>query len=59
MKDLIIVGASGFGRELTQYIEDINYANDVKQWNLLGYIDDNPDALEGISHDYRDRKSVV
>ena len=51
MKDLIIVGAGGFGRELAQIIEDINQAE--KTWNVLGYIDDNPDALEGYPTDYR------
>lgn len=47
MQDLIIVGASGFGREILQYIEDINA---VKQtWNFIGFIDDNTRALDGIS----------
>lgn len=47
MQDIIIVGASGFGREILQYIEDINIINPI--WNFLGFIDDNPKALEGIS----------
>ena len=50
MKDIIIVGASGFGREIVQYIEDINEAHPT--WNILGFIDDNPNALEGVEHDY-------
>ena len=39
MKDLIIVGASGFGREVAWLVERIN--KEKKQWNLLGFIDDN------------------
>lgn len=53
MKDLIIVGASGFGREVAQYIEDINTAKQVTEWNLLGFIDDNPHVLDGIGHGYK------
>ncbi len=48
MRDLIIVGASGFGREVAQYVEDINQCSPT--WNLLGYIDDNLEALDGIGH---------
>ena len=38
MKDLVIIGAGGFGREVAWLVEDIN-ANDL-QWNLIGYIDE-------------------
>lgn len=51
MKDLIIVGASGFGREITQYIEDINLITPT--WNVLGFIDDNLDALNGFGYEYK------
>lgn len=51
MKDIIIVGASGFGRELVQWIEDINKVDN--QWNILGFIDDNLNALDGIQSDYK------
>lgn len=50
MKNLIIVGASGFGRELVQWIEDINRI--TPEWNILGFIDDNLRALEGYKCDY-------
>lgn len=50
MKNLIIIGASGFGREMAQYIEDINESRPLPEWNLLGFIDDNPHALDGIEH---------
>ena len=41
MKDLIIIGASGFGRETAWLVERIN--NVSPTWNLLGFIDDNDD----------------
>lgn len=50
MKKIIIVGASGFGREIVQIIEDINDMNPV--WEILGFIDDNPNALDGCECDY-------
>lgn len=53
MKNLIIVGASGFGREVAQYIEDINESKSSPQWNVLGFIDDNLNALDGIGHGYK------
>ena len=49
MKDLIIIGASGFGREVAWLVERINKAAEASgehEWNLLGFIDDNPE-LEG------------
>lgn len=39
MKDIVIIGAGGFGREVAWLIEDINKEN--KEWNLLGFVDDN------------------
>jgi len=51
MKDLIIVGASGFGRELVEYIEDINRI--TPQWEIKGFIDDNIQALDGYECDYK------
>lgn len=51
MKDLIIVGASGFGRELVQWVEDVN--DKYPEWNILGFLDDNPNALLGIKCDYK------
>ena len=38
MKDLIIIGASGFGREVDWLVGRINKAE--PPWNLLGFIDD-------------------
>ena len=50
MKDIIIVGASGFGRELLAVIESIN--REKPTWNILGFIDDNLKALEGFDIPY-------
>jgi len=50
MTDLIIVGASGFGRELLQMVKELNAIK--KEWNILGFIDDNVKALDGIECDY-------
>lgn len=40
MNDLIIIGASGFSREIGWVVERINNANPT--WNFLGYLDDDP-----------------
>ncbi len=50
MKDLIIVGAGGFARELLQWVKDINKVNN--RLRIKGFIDDNADALNGIECDY-------
>ena len=39
MKDLIIIGAGGFGREVSWLVKRINEV--CPQWNLLGFLDDN------------------
>lgn len=44
MKDIIIIGAGGFGREVAWLIEDINELN--KEWNIVGFVDDN-DSIQG------------
>ncbi len=41
MKDLIIIGAGGFGREVAWLVERINSVS--PEWNLLGLVDDNPE----------------
>ncbi len=50
MKDLIIVGAGGFGREALYLALDINKQN--PQWNIKGFIDDNEKALDSVRCDY-------
>ena len=39
MKDIIIVGAGGFAREVAWLIEEINIKN--QEWNLIGFFDEN------------------
>lgn len=51
MQDLIIAGASGFGRELLAMVERINQVKPT--WNVLGFIDDNLQALDGFDLDYK------
>lgn len=51
MKDIIIVGAAGFGREVLQWIKDINKVEPT--WNIKGFIDDNLEALKGYECDYK------
>lgn len=38
MKDLVILGAGGFAREVAWLVEEIN--NDKPSWNLIGFIDE-------------------
>lgn len=44
MKDLIIFGASGFGREVAWMVERMNAVTPT--WNLLGFMDDD-DSIQG------------
>lgn len=44
MKDLVIIGAGGFAREVAWLVEEINEVN--KEWNLLGFLDENKDNHE-------------
>lgn len=51
MTDVIIVGAGGCGREVVNWIEDINRS--APTWNILGFLDDNADALNGFPSKYK------
>ncbi|MBQ2640761.1 MAG: NeuD/PglB/VioB family sugar acetyltransferase [Lachnospiraceae bacterium] len=50
MKDIMIVGAGGCGREVANWIEDIN--KEEETWTIRGFLDDNPDALKGLPSRY-------
>ena len=39
MRDIVIIGAGGFGREVACLIHRINQVR--PEWNLLGFIDEN------------------
>lgn len=43
MKEIIILGAGGFAKEVAFLIEDINRAQTQPEWNILGYIDSDPE----------------
>lgn len=49
MKNLVIIAAGGCGREVFQWAKDINEKED--RWNIKGFIDDNPNALDGLKCD--------
>lgn len=51
MKDLYIIGAGGFGREVAWLVERIN--NVQPTWNLKGFIDDNESLWGRYEDDYR------
>lgn len=52
MKKLIIVGASGFGRELLQWCKDIQNTK-RNEWVINGFLDDDLAALDGYECDYK------
>ena len=49
MKNLVIIAAGGCGREVLQWAKDINEKN--PHWNIKGFLDDNPEALNGLKCD--------
>ena len=51
MKDLIIIGASGFGREVAWLVERINKKEQI--WNIVGFMDDNEKIQGTIINGYR------
>ena len=51
MKDLIIIGAGGLGRETIWMTERINAVS--PEWNILGFIDDKPSYKGKIIDGYR------
>lgn len=69
MKDLIIIGAGGVGRETALIVEALNLVS--KEWNILGFVDDNKEVqgkningykvLGGIDYtlNYKDEIYVV
>lgn len=51
MKKILIIGAGGFGRELLQWIKDINDV--MPTWEIAGFLDDNLRALDNVKCDYQ------
>ena len=52
MKDIVIIGAGGFGREIKCLIDDINESSPTKLFNILGFIDDGVKVGTQI-HEYK------
>ena len=50
MKDLIIIGAGGFGREVSWLVERINQVN--REWNIIGFADDNENLWGSVVDGY-------
>lgn len=50
MKDLVIIGASGFGREIAWLVERINKVEPT--WNIIGFIDDNEQLTGQVINGY-------
>ena len=48
LKDLYIIGAGGFGREVAWLVERINQVEAT--WNIKGFIDDNK-SIQGHTED--------
>lgn len=46
MKDIIVIGAGSFGREVAQLIKEININR--SQWNFLGFIDETAEKQNTI-----------
>ena len=51
MKDILIIGAGGFGREVLQWIKDCNRIKPT--WHIMGFLDDNVHALDNLECDYK------
>jgi len=49
-KHLLIIGAGGLGREIESFLEEDSRERD---WTILGFLDDDPDALRDVPSDYR------
>ena len=50
MKEIVIVGAGGFGREVVWLVEDINEQD--PQWNIVGFVDDNISISDQLINGY-------
>lgn len=51
MKNLYILGAGGYGREIASYIKSTKEV--LKSYNFKGFLDDNLEALKDIEYPYK------
>ena len=56
MKNLVIVGAGGFGREVLQWVKHCNVKR--AEWRVKGFIDDNLKSLDAVECDYKVISSI-
>jgi len=49
MTEIIIIGAGGHGAELDEYIQYSNRLKGVDEYNVIGFLDDNPDKYANYS----------
>ena len=50
LKNLMIVGAGGFGREVLSWLPEIESYQ--KEWTIAGFLDDNLEALKTYNYNY-------
>lgn len=51
MKDIVIIGAGGIGREVAWIIEEINEVKPT--WNIIGFVDENSEMHDKILNGYK------
>lgn len=51
MKDIVIIGAGGIGREVAWIIEEINEVNPT--WNVIGFVDENSEMHNKVLNGYK------
>ena len=51
MKDIVIIGAGGIGREVAWIIEEINEVKST--WNIVGFVDENSEMHGKILNGYK------
>ena len=49
-RNLYIVGAGDFGREMESHLDRVPESE--RAWRVAGYLDDNPEALDGFPSDF-------
>lgn len=49
-KDIVIIGAGGFAKEVLWLLEQIN--NSTDEWNILGFVDKMPSSNQNKVHGY-------
>ena len=50
-RNLYIVGAGDFGREMESHLDRVPESE--RAWRVAGYLDDNPEALDGYPSDFK------